>query len=98
MKSILLWSLLFCCAFAHSQTLTGKVVTQNNTPLQDVAVYNHTTTHHSHTNAVGIFSLDNVSVNDQIFISYLGYEAFIYSVKNEDFAEQITIRLNESAI
>jgi len=98
MKSILLWGLLFCCAFAHSQTLKGKVVTQNNTPLQDVAVYNQTTNQHSHTNAVGIFSLDNVSVNDQIFISYLGYEAFIYSVKNDDFAEQITITLNESAI
>lgn len=98
MKSISFLGMLLLCVSLHSQNLTGKVVTQTNTPLQDVAVYNQTKNQHSHTNALGIFSLDNVSVNDQLYISYLGYEPFIYSIKQEDFSKQFTITLAEASI
>jgi len=98
MKSILIWGVLLICAYGQSQTLTGKVVTQDNTPLQDVAVYNKTTSQHSHTNSLGIFTLDNVSVQDQIYISHLGYEAYIYVVDTNDFSQEIQISLKEAAV
>ena len=98
MKSILIWGVLLICAYAQSQTLTGKVVTQNNTPLQDVAVYNKTTSQHSHTNSLGVFTLENVSVQDQIYISHLGYEAYIYVVDTNDFSQEIQISLKEAAV
>jgi len=98
MKSILIWGVLLICAYGQSQTLTGKVVAQDNTPLQDVAVYNKTTSQHSHTNSLGIFTLDNVSVQDQIYISHLGYEAYIYVVDTNDFSQEIQISLKEAAV
>ncbi|OAB80104.1 TonB-dependent receptor [Cochleicola gelatinilyticus] len=98
MKSILIWSMLLCCAYAQSQTLKGKVVTQNNTPMEDVAIFNKDSGTHSHTNSQGTFILDNVSVNDQIYSSYLGYETFVYTVAEEDLSSEITITLQQSAV
>lgn len=98
MKSKLTIGLLLCCMYAHSQTLTGKVVDQNTNALEDVALFNKTKNTHSHTNGSGEFTLENASVGDQIFSSHLGYESYTYIVTEEDLTTGVNFILYATAV
>ena len=98
MKPILLWVLLLCSVVAQSQSITGKIVTQNNTPLEDVYVFNKNSNTHTHTDISGNFSLDENTEGDQLYISHLGFESITVPVTAESFANQLTIKLNEASV
>ncbi|WP_151892668.1 TonB-dependent receptor [Patiriisocius marinistellae] len=98
MKFKLLWGVLLCFATMQAQSLKGIVVTQNNIPLVDVAIFNATKGSHSHTNQAGEFTLDNVTVNDKISCSYLGYGTVYYTVEETDFSNPVTITLTQGAV
>lgn len=98
MKRIILWGLLLCFGIAQSQSLKGTVMNPNNTPLENVAVFDRNSGNHTHTDSSGRFSLENVKENDQVNFSILGYSNFEYSVTSESFAEPITIMMDEAAV
>ena len=100
MKRTILWGILLCFGVAqsHSQSLKGKVVAPNNSPLENVAVFDRNSGNHTHTDTSGNFSLENVSKDDQISFSILGFSNFEYSVTAETFAAPITVTLNEAAV
>lgn len=98
MKLVFFCVLVLCCVVMQSQVLEGKVRTQNNTPLEDVGVFNKNKGSHSHTDANGVFVLENVSVNDVIYISYLGFETAIITISNKDLQEGITVSLAKATV
>ena len=98
MKSILLMGLLLFCALVNAQTLSGVVVTQNNNPLEDVAIFNKNSGTHSHTNTNGEFTIDKTEINDLLYFSFLGYTPITYTVRAADFNRPATILLTQNAV
>tara|TARA_R100000306_G_scaffold5273_2_gene7728 strand:+ start:47067 stop:49289 length:2223 start_codon:yes stop_codon:yes gene_type:complete len=98
MKPIFLWVTLLCGVVTYAQTITGKVVTQTNSPVENVAVFNKNSGEHTHTDASGAFALQNNTENDEIYISHLGFETVIFPVTSESFSSEINIVLKESSV
>jgi len=74
-----------------AQTLTGKVVNQNQQAIKEAYILNKTTNQHTHTNSHGNFSLKNVSVGDIIKFSRLGYQSKEITVENVNTALTIVL-------
>ncbi|QQX77452.1 MULTISPECIES: TonB-dependent receptor [Aequorivita] len=98
MKRIFLMGLMLCFGIAQSQSLKGKVVGPKNNPLENVAVFDRTSGNHTHTDASGKFSLENVAENDQISFSILGFSTLEYTVTAENFTKSIMIILEEATV
>ena len=98
MKPIFLWVLLLCSIVAQSQSITGKIVTQNNTPLENVYVFNKNSNTHTHTDISGNFTIKGNTEGDQLFISHLGYEGRTIPVTAESFTKDASIVLNEASV
>ncbi|WP_203295260.1 TonB-dependent receptor [Luteirhabdus pelagi] len=93
MKTLLLWMFGLCAISIHAQSVEGIIRTQNNTPIENVAIFNKNSGAHSHTNAEGVFIITNSSENDTLYISHLGYETVILPLSEESFESTIEITL-----
>ncbi|CAL2080922.1 TonB-dependent receptor [Tenacibaculum sp. 190524A02b] len=91
---ILICSILFVQQF-YSQTIKGKVTSQNNIPVAEVHILNISEKHHTHTNGRGDFILHHVTLGDTLVISHINYEKKKIVVKN---FEPITITIEEKLI
>lgn len=74
-----------------AQVLSGKVREQSGSPLENSLIQNLTRGTHAHSDHSGYFSLDNVTLNDSIKVSFSGFEDFSFVVR--DFNE-VKIYLN----
>lgn len=84
----LLPSLLF------SHDVTGVVVDELEDPIAGAYVIHINSGFHTHTNALGQFSVVDAHIGDTLQIMHLGYETMFYVIENED--EEIRIQLLES--
>ncbi|WP_194850092.1 TonB-dependent receptor [Nonlabens antarcticus] len=91
---IILFLLVTNLLFAH--TITGVVMDANDRPIKGVYIVNATTGSHTHTNAAGYFSIDEVENGDELKFSKLGYAAFAKAITDE--SEVLQIVLMEAAI
>lgn len=91
---IFLFFLFSNILFAH--TITGFVKDNNNRPIKGVYVTNPKTGVHTHTNAKGYFTIDQVEEGDELSFSKLGYSAFAKAITNE--SEVLEIVLLDAAI
>lgn len=86
---------LFIMSLAYlevkAQVLSGKVREQSGSPLENSLIQNLTRGTHAHSDHSGYFSLDNVTLNDSIKVSFSGFEDFSFVVR--DFNE-VKIYLN----
>lgn len=98
MKPILLWVSLLCIAVSQAQSVTGRVLTQNNTPVENVAIFNKNSGAHTHTDASGTFTLENTRANDILYISHLGYETVTLPITAETLTRPILITLRETSL
>lgn len=73
------------CLEVNAQVLTGKVREQSGNPLENSLVQNVTKGTHAHSDHSGYFSLENVTLNDSIRVSFSGFEDFAFVVR--DFNE-----------
>ena len=97
MKSTLFFiCAMLCISFANSQSITGRVVDAQGQPIVDAYIIKSGTTEHTHSNEIGIFTLNNVAVSDTIRIQSLAYETQSYVLKESDFDKEIKIKLKES--
>ena len=100
MKNICTAFMLFItCAwslFAHN--LKGKIINENNEPIENAALYNETTGYHTHTDNLGSFELDNTKAGDIIVVTNLGYETKTLTISKEDFQVEKVIVLKESSV
>lgn len=74
-----------------AHTITGSVTDSNVRPLKDVYVLHVKSGKHTHTNAKGYFSLDQIEEGDELRFSKLGYSAFAKAITKESEVLQITL-------
>ncbi|AUP78867.1 TonB-dependent receptor [Flavivirga eckloniae] len=98
MRFIIIALLMLFNYFIYAQNLKGKVVDENNRPLEDVGVFNQNTGTHSHTDATGSFTITNTYVQDSVYFSRLGYKTKLIKVSQENLNNRITIVMKESGI
>lgn len=87
---------ILCSNALLAHTITGYVVDANDRPLKDVYVMNPRTGTHTHTNAKGFFTIDQVEEGDELAFSKLGYSAFAKAITDE--SEVLRIIMLESSI
>lgn len=100
MKYFILFIALISPIIVNSQNLKGRVVDSFGNPISDVYVYNQNALSHTHTNEFGEFILNEVSRNDVLKFSKLGFKSFQFVVvsaneKVEIILEEDVFRLSE---
>lgn len=84
MKKGLFYFLLLCCLSSFSQTyLKGKVLSNNNIPLEGASVYFNNTTIGDVTNTKGEFNLKAKKGQYLLIVSFLGYKTKQVSIALE---------------
>ncbi|RFM27276.1 carboxypeptidase-like regulatory domain-containing protein [Deminuibacter soli] len=91
--------LLSACALCQER-ITGKVVSETETPLQQVSVFISNTTTGTRTDAAGNFVLDKLPAGDvTLILSYAGYEALEYTIpetlRGKTYLFKLQPQLNE---
>ncbi|MCB0521196.1 MAG: TonB-dependent receptor plug domain-containing protein [Lewinellaceae bacterium] len=97
MKRIILAILSSLLIFTHliSQTLEGRVVDRDGTPLMDAYIFKNGGQVHVHTNDLGMFECQGLTVGDTLNVTYLGYESKKLRLEKKDFEKPIKIELQE---
>ncbi len=90
MKRIIYLLLFVCTNFVFSQTIKGTVVNEYNTPVDYLFVVHKKTNTHTHTNAQGRFSLENVSIGDTLVFQKLGFKTKKITCTSKALNVQIT--------
>ena len=78
-----------------TQTLKGKIVSQDSIPVTEVHILNTNDTHHTHSNERGVFVLHHVTVGDTLVMSHINYQKKQLVVRN---LKPITILLEENVV
>ncbi len=90
--------LVFLISPLYGQTLSGNVLTQKKTPLENANIFNKTSGQHSHTNATGYFKLANTKAGDSIYFSSLGYETLLFMPTQENMNGVAEVILNSQSV
>ncbi|WP_405377599.1 TonB-dependent receptor [Nonlabens sp. Asnod3-A02] len=90
-KAVLFIAFFFSTQFIAAHTITGFIKDINGQPLKDVYVLNVKSGTHTHSNAKGFFTIDNVEQEEELRFSHIGYEASSIVVTNHKDILQITL-------
>lgn len=74
MRSVCLLVLVFVNSWSFGQKVSGIITDEKNDPLPGAYVTNETVGVHAHTNELGRFYLESVSLGDTLSISYVGFK------------------------
>ncbi|MFD0963302.1 TonB-dependent receptor [Pseudofulvibacter geojedonensis] len=88
--------LLISSSTVFSQTFSGKIVDVYQNPIQGANILNKNTDHHTHSNDLGKFILENCNVGDTLQVSFIGYESKLTVIK--DLTKPASIILNYKII
>ena len=80
-----------------AQEVKGKLVDQKNNPIEGVYIFNVNSGKHTHSNEVGLFKIEENSVNDTLKIGALGYEKLNIILKTDDFYKTTIYVLKEQS-
>ena len=80
-----------------AQEVKGKLVDQKNNPIEGVYIFNVNSGKHTHSNEVGLFKIEENSVNDTLKIGALGYEKLNIILKTDDFYKTNSYVLKEQS-
>lgn len=101
MKKFLLALIAITGLYSHAQTINGKITDLFGNPIENAYVFNTTTESHSHTNELGVFSIEKTAIGNVLKISALGYKKNSYTVTNEAILvalEEDSFQLSEVVI
>ncbi|MFB9053150.1 TonB-dependent receptor [Formosa undariae] len=98
MKHILTVAVILLSYLTYAQQVTGKIINTENTPVEEVSIFNKTTQIHTHSSTTGGFSINKTKVNDTIYVSRLGYEPKTIRVTKDNLNTPITITLKDANI
>lgn len=90
-KAVLFFSFFFITQFIAAHTITGFIKDINGQPLKDVYVLHMKSGTHTHSNAKGFFTIENVEQEEELRFSHIGYEASSIVVTNPKDILQITL-------
>ena len=97
MKNLIhtIFLLFFSPGLLLSQSIEGKVIDAQNSPVQDAYVIVNKSNKHTHTNELGLFYFSDLNPGDTLHFSFLGFESEKYILKEKDFEQPINIILKE---
>ncbi|PPK85256.1 outer membrane receptor protein involved in Fe transport [Neolewinella xylanilytica] len=94
-ERIYLFFLTACFATGlTAQTVEGRVLSADRSPIIGAYIIHLNSEHHTHTNELGNFMLDGVAPGDSLQVTYLGYRAQKIEVPAAD--EFMEVELEES--
>lgn len=93
---LVLW-VLSTFSLTAQKTVTGKVVTQKNTPLEGAAVYLNNTSIGTTTNENGEFELSIKEGTYDLIASFLGFETAQFALDTRTLNQSITFKLSPKA-
>lgn len=98
-KSLLLFALLTTAitTLAQNRTVSGTVITEDNTPIAGVNVSVRGSTVAVSTNEAGLFTI-NANVGDILEFSYVGYQTYQHTLVDTDNNISITLIKNDNAL
>ena len=79
------------------QEIKGKLIDEDNRPIEGAYILNINTEKHTHSNELGYFKVDGNTIGDTLRIGGLGYEKLNFLIKKEDFSQRITLILKEQS-
>lgn len=97
-KFISIIILLGSTGIIYGHELKGIIMTEDNTPLDGVGVYNKTTGGYTYSNVSGYFEIDDISVGDVVYFYSLGYKNQEMKIEENLLDSSITVILKESAV
>ncbi|MCF8713928.1 TonB-dependent receptor plug domain-containing protein [Joostella atrarenae] len=98
MKYIITAFCMLVVSITYAQSLSGKVVNSEGSPLTDVGIFNKSTGSHSHSNETGSYSLIKTQVGDSVYFSRLGYKTELAIITKTDLSGKKNIVLSEANI
>jgi outer membrane receptor protein involved in Fe transport len=78
-----------------SQVFTGKVLNNLGKPLEGAYVFHNEGNTHVHTDAKGLFTIENAAIGHHLKISHIGYETVEIVINTN---EELIVVLNEKTI
>ncbi|WP_298955902.1 TonB-dependent receptor [uncultured Nonlabens sp.] len=90
-KAVLFFPFFFITQFIAAHTITGFIKDINGQPVKDVYVLHMKSDTHTHSNAKGFFTIENVEQEEELRFSHIGYEASSMVVTNPKDILQITL-------
>ena len=93
-------TVLFCLfgSILYAHDLSGTVVSQDQTAIEGVSVYNNATGSYTYSNVSGYFELDDISVGDIISFYGLGYKKHQLIITENQLDASIKVVLEEAAV
>ena len=85
---------LFAQVSILAQTLSGKIVDNNQLPIQEVTVLNKNTDQHTHSDQEGIFIFENVSVGDSLQFYHVSYVTKTLVIQDKTKPVQLVLSQN----
>ncbi len=99
MKNLIrLITLLGFVSMVNAHEITGTIVSDDQTPLEGVGIYNKTTGGYTYSNVSGYFELDDISLGDIILFNSLGYINQELTITESNLNSTVKIVLVESAV
>ncbi|MCG1037569.1 carboxypeptidase-like regulatory domain-containing protein [Polaribacter sargassicola] len=95
MKNRFLLLVLFISYSIFSQKTIEGTVYENNTPIENVAIYLNNTMLGTTTNANGKFSLSVEEGKYELIVSYLGFKKINYSLNTSSYLQPLIFKLQE---
>ena len=96
MKNRFLLAFLFLSFFSFAQiSIKGKVVSNDNKPIEGASVYLNNTTVGTITNAKGEFLFETKNGQFELIISYLGFKKINYSLNTSTYKKSLLFKLSE---
>ena len=65
---------ILCLQQLSGQTLKGKIIAKDHTPISEAYILNKSDQHHMHSSSKGMFEMQNVKVGDTLVISHLNFK------------------------
>jgi len=98
MKRLLLFFFLLSFGnFIQAQTLKGRILDKDKTPISDAYVFIESKNDYALSNELGKFELQNVIPNEVINISFLGFKTLQYIIQQNDLNKEIEFVLEGEA-
>ena len=93
-------TVLFCLfgSILYAHDLSGTVVSQDQTAIEGVSVYNNATGSYTYSNVSGYFELDDISVGDIISFYGLGYKKHQLIITENQLDASVKVILEEAAV
>ncbi|WP_431135087.1 TonB-dependent receptor [Psychroserpens mesophilus] len=96
-KAISLFLLIMFSSAGIAQQLKGKVINNENQPLEAAYVYNMSSKSHAHTSEDGVFVIENTKVGDSLQVGLMGYTSKLIEINPSNFETLLELTLEDKA-